>query len=478
MHSQTMAFGWPKWGRHGLGFKVLLGLLALLLVRRWLAPIEFEKPHLRVLARAKSYFVNQDDRRVTAVVLNWKRLHNMKSVIKNLLKYEFVGEVIVWNNNADIPLTTQMLQISSRVDDVRIVNSPQNLLFFARFLGCQIGRFSACLFQDDDWQMTSARALYYNFWTAPHLIHCRTNTIVHELSRRWSFYNRDIGVHTSFAWLGTGAIASQALVKSFIVQMSSVGFDAFSWGMADLYFTTWTNQVPYQLEDHLIELNQENSFTGTPGEARLRAGVQRNKQYMEKGARILYEQIALKNPLFVAPVLLPSLTERNSRSACLSDDCIFLTDMDSLQDMRYINYHPGVSIDDLEAGNVIPADVLSIYFHHPYHHAVDNDKLTSYRPPKAVARGSYFGLDLFEVADFSSVTVTGVLDVKQYSLQTSIDGSNWFPVDVKWTSSSTTVTFSPPANLWASFRYVRLLCMYTSCGDLTVYDISYQRHEL
>jgi hypothetical protein len=51
------------------------------------------------------------------------------------------------------------------------------------------------------------------------------------------------------------------------------GLDPTEFAYGDMYFTTYMNQVPYQLENELKELPQENPFSG--GEGRIR-----NKVYM------------------------------------------------------------------------------------------------------------------------------------------------------------------------------------------------------
>lgn len=122
---------------------------------------------------------------VTAIVLNWKRFDNVKLVVAYLCRFDFFRVVIVWNNNADTPLSRTVRDLSTDAVyhpadllDVRpqhfssthcpahrlqIVNAPRNLYFLSRFLACASAPTKSCYFQDDDWIVRPLRSMYAQY---------------------------------------------------------------------------------------------------------------------------------------------------------------------------------------------------------------------------------------------------------------------------------------------------------------------------
>jgi Tfp pilus assembly protein PilO len=48
---------------------------------------------------------------ISAILLSYKRIENVKKIIQNLLKYKFIKEIIIWNNNEEIKLTVSSLYL-------------------------------------------------------------------------------------------------------------------------------------------------------------------------------------------------------------------------------------------------------------------------------------------------------------------------------------------------------------------------------
>lgn len=81
-------------------------------------------------------------------------------------------------------------------------------------------------------------------------------------------------VHTSFAWLGHGAIMHRSLASSFVDLMQSLAFSEQEKKMADNYFTILRNEVPETWVDHGVELGGGDAFTvGTEGDERNRRHI-------------------------------------------------------------------------------------------------------------------------------------------------------------------------------------------------------------
>lgn len=45
-----------------------------------------------------------ESRKVTAVIISWKRLDNIRKIITHLCQYDMFLEIILWNNNPDVTL--------------------------------------------------------------------------------------------------------------------------------------------------------------------------------------------------------------------------------------------------------------------------------------------------------------------------------------------------------------------------------------
>lgn len=88
----------------------------------------------------------------------------------------------------------------------------------------------------------------------------------------WSNFPAD-DLHTCFSWVGTGAFASRENVVKFLKLSAVTEMDPLEFAYGDMYFTTYMNQPPYQIQNDLRELPQENAFSA--GDGRIR-----NKIYM------------------------------------------------------------------------------------------------------------------------------------------------------------------------------------------------------
>lgn len=100
------------------------------------------------------------------------------------------------------------------------------------------------------------------------------------ISVKKNSHSTEYNLHTGFSWVGTGAMVSKTNVRKFLSQLEALRVPPDTSIYADMYFSTWFNSVPYQLENDLEELDQSNSFTGNEGEERRVEGIKRNWHYM------------------------------------------------------------------------------------------------------------------------------------------------------------------------------------------------------
>jgi hypothetical protein len=81
-------------------------------------------------------------------------------------------------------------------------------------------------------------------------------------------------MHTCFSWVGTGALVKRDMVIDFLKMTSGTNLDHTVFQYGDMYFSTYMNQVPYQLENELIELPQPFAYSAGS------KGIDRNKFHM------------------------------------------------------------------------------------------------------------------------------------------------------------------------------------------------------
>ena len=98
--------------------------------------------------------------RVSACLLSWKRHENILQIVRHLKTHDFIDEVLVWNNNPEVPL-----QIN--VPDVKVINSDKNLVTYARFLCAREARNDVIYTQDDDCIVHNIDELWESFQRCP-----------------------------------------------------------------------------------------------------------------------------------------------------------------------------------------------------------------------------------------------------------------------------------------------------------------------
>jgi hypothetical protein len=136
----------------------------------------------------------------TAILLGWKRIDTLKLLVSYLVRYPYIKEIIIWNNNKDIHLSKRDFELENShfgpLPDLQVYNAAENLRDFAKYMSCSLAKYEHCYFQDDDWLNTHMDALYTNFLTSPNLIHTNTLPLIQMEHRRWTFTNE--GIFMSF----------------------------------------------------------------------------------------------------------------------------------------------------------------------------------------------------------------------------------------------------------------------------------------
>jgi len=462
--------------------KAIIFFLVACLIFLWYTNSDFNRTHIIKLCSPRTNVLihqsnpNPFPKELSFILLNWKRMSCLKTIITDAQVYsKFITEIVIGNNNPDVLISTE--DFESPNIPVRVINFPQNRFFFARYELCLMSTGKYCYMQDDDWDNHHIKTMYANFLKSPHLLHTSTNNFVHYLSWSWTFFDPEINLHTGFSWLGTGAIASKEKVQHFVLSQSFF-IDRTDLPLADMYFATWFNQVPYQLQNELHELD-----TTQTGFSNQQGGINRNKLHITKGIRTLHAQLssAKPSPLFDKTEHHPTAEERYAKSSCYNDNCLFITSAHNFPSPREQKYDAS---QDLDAVERVHAAVLShvSFVNNPYHFAVDKNPESFWLSPPDIKKGDFFGLDLLEPLDVNVFYLT-VKHTYQDQLQVeiSLDGESWH-TDCEWeidTQQSNAISdtmwyqYNMVSSCKCTFRYIRFRADKNYNESFAVYDISF-----
>ena len=202
--------------------------------------------------------------RLSAILLNWKRICNLRYIVRNLVAYPFIGEVIIWNNNVNQSMSDEIFFPEGKPRDLdfsmRILNTRNNTHDFAKYTACSMAKLSYCYLQDDDWVNTYLASQYVHFTRHPQHIHSYTIPMIHLEQQRWRLYNKEAGLHAGFTWLGLGSIMPKTLAVSFLYKISQLGTPVLQ---VDMLFAYFSNNFPYQLFMRGHALDQTGAWSGT-----------------------------------------------------------------------------------------------------------------------------------------------------------------------------------------------------------------------
>lgn len=202
---------------------------------------------------------------VTAVILSWKRKEGVKAVVAHLRKYPFIQEILIWNNNPDVVLSTAHDFPSNTTQtwpSISVFNSVANLHDFSKYTTCTLAKYDHCYIQDDDWINLSLDSMYSLMVDHPSSLITSTIPAMAAQQRSWTFQNPQLGLHTGFSWLGAGSFMPKKAVFKFLMQLGGSNLWKERVQLGDLFFALWRNQYPVVLSHALAPLDQSSSWSG------------------------------------------------------------------------------------------------------------------------------------------------------------------------------------------------------------------------
>lgn len=104
-----------------------------------------------------------ESKKITAILISYKRVDNLKKIVNSLIQSQLVGEIIIFNNNKYLDLNKYIQSLNS--ETIKVINSNFNFLCVARYSICMLAKYENIFFQDDDllFSINNLNHLYEKF---------------------------------------------------------------------------------------------------------------------------------------------------------------------------------------------------------------------------------------------------------------------------------------------------------------------------
>ncbi|CAO3593815.1 unnamed protein product [Absidia cylindrospora] len=345
----------------------------------------------------------------------------IEHLVQQILNYPFFKEIFIYNTDSSRPLNKEVF-IAPDNDGVKmqIINVSKNdrLSSLSRYTLCaSMASYEYCYFQDDDvyddTDQTPASyywdTLYVNFLRYPSLIHANVQSSRFIDHYRWRFHNRELKMHSGYIDLAFGAIVPRWKVQHFLTQLGKSGLGKDRLYEADAYFSIWSNQYPWLL-DNPLPIGVSTTGTETK-DIDVSSFLLNPTPHIGDTRRMIYDAArrlhrTLQSDLTPNPKdyverieEMPPIHQRDTRSSCANDRCIFITNIDPVSSeqlgmvpifdkAKYTN--PKDWDQALDEHLDLPRNDYWVL--HGYHNAVDQRNDTCWMIKSNPRINDYFGL--------------------------------------------------------------------------------------
>ncbi|KAF8581207.1 hypothetical protein K439DRAFT_1354758 [Ramaria rubella] len=321
---------------------------------------------------------NQPD--TTVVLLNWSRLENV------------ILQVSVYCG----PLLRGIHFSTTKCDRerVEIFNSPSNVYFQARFIGCVQSHSRFCFLQDDDYitRPEILRNIHASFLLAaftarsPSAIillpsHDHLETELLDVSVPYPGPRTGL-VYTSFACLGHGTFLLQSQAAAYLSLLHDLKLSEEEMNIADNYFTLLNARSPRIWLTHTIELSDASSTAPfTVGVE----GTERNWRHIEHAMVYLNTALLRDAGALSTDDIRPSGpgASRIYTAPCIQDACTISSNITMIPSWCNLPciWTDDVSMRSLQAKRLAQFghERASWYIKHPLSNAVDGNVETAFR---------------------------------------------------------------------------------------------------
>jgi hypothetical protein len=258
---------------------------------------------------------------------------------------------------------------------------------------------------------------------------------------------------------------SKSVVSNFLDQLNTHIRDIDAVRHADMYFATWMNAIPYQLSTDLVELTNEFSYSLSS-----RDGIARNKRHIMAAAQTMWEKMS-ENPTVFPPAPGPAWEDRDVRSPCSTDKCLFLCSAPAFPHPCNTNFSVNSTLDDVESLRKVALGEVGLkkWKSHPYHHAVDGRRDTYYELPHGrfyigllLLERRYAGAVLLEIGSFHPLE-----EIHKYQTEVYTD-TLWKKTNVTWSVELGRLV----GLLCREVDGIRLTCTQHWCPFLRIVELS------
>ncbi|KAK0199020.1 hypothetical protein F5146DRAFT_920864 [Armillaria mellea] len=336
----------------------------------------------------------------TAVILNWSRFLNVVKIVSLLCGPSLentIHTVFVWNNSPNRISEADFAPCAGRL---KVHNAPDNIYFQARFMACAQASTPFCFVQDDDYIVLPEVVFAMHAHMSP-----SSKTGIHLLPAHELLSSQlrkfDVGssIHSSFAWLGHGAMFPQPLAADFLSLLRLLQLTEDEMKMADNYFTILRNEYPEVWFDQGIQLQGGEPFTvGTEGN-------ERNRRHINRATELLSSAIACEGaPCIPGTGNIPYIQYNTpdlprtlvSRTPCRGLPCVLETSIRLLPESVEA---PAAGIFAREDNSVLFEEDTNHYLLYPLSHAVDSRADTAFRSLTGGKKGDTISLDMLRDLD-------------------------------------------------------------------------------
>ena len=324
----------------------------------------------------------------TAILLHWKRTAELRLIVEHLVSLDgLFDEIIIWNNNPNVKLQPYDLPwVDSNVVSIRIFQDGNNYRDEAKYLACSKATNPVCYYQDDDWDTREyIQSLYLAFTRAPRSLHSVTDPYTLETNLEWSFRNEELNLHAGFSWIGCGSFFLKEHAVRFIDLMNELLDKEFR-SIADVFFSLWMNQYPYQYAFAISQLTSDHAFSSEDGfnDLQTRAAV--------FAIRSMEKSLQGRMKRFSSFDITPVKEVRESWALCIRDECVFDTNAQNPTEGSLFLPKTATEYKRATRQNLPRMSETTILISTSEYAAIDGDYSTCWISDKLAEKDSYYGL--------------------------------------------------------------------------------------
>ncbi|CAF1016228.1 unnamed protein product [Adineta steineri] len=369
--------------------------------------------------------------KLSAIVLHWKRSASVARAVNNLVNSNLFKEIIIWNNNPKITLKkTQFQKNTNFLVDIRIINSKENLKDEAKYRACANAHSIACFYVDDDWDASFyLKSLIADFRADPYVLHSVTDPGTFYTNLMWTYFDKNINLHTGFSWIGCGSIFLREYAQRHIQYLHTyLKNNRNLIHLSDVFFSIWLNDIPSQFNMYIRNLPQSRTGSSFSSSSNF---LQYQYQSSILAIRILEYNLRWNQSNNKNNIKFSRTQKRRFpyyvKSSNLNDEFIFYTNILPIN-IEHISFNISKDFNRGTRKNLPRGSGVSFFASHTTLKAVDNNPSTCWRIGRNTRQGEFFAMDFLYIrTNLSFALIIGHTRELQNNIDMnlSVDGLWW-----------------------------------------------------